>query len=145
MTKPGVYLVGLWTDDTANFKTVHDYLAAKALPGYLGYLTLPQRCTPAELDEQMLQWSLPASISLVDGKVLKGTSKYGFGSSSENDHALMLAAMDGQLEKIKDLIGKGADVNYSNPMDSRSTPLFFANIGGHTEIARILREAGARK
>ncbi len=144
MSIPEAYLVGLWTDDPLHFKRINDYLVAMELPGFLGHLILPQRRTPAEFSQQMLQWSLPASISLVDGKVVKGTIKYGVGIN-QNDHALMLAAMRGQLEGVKDLIGKGADVNYINPLDKRSTPLSYATRKGYTEIARILREAGARE
>ena len=113
ITKPGVYLVGLWTDDIASFKRVHSHLVEKGLAGYLGHLTLPLRLTPVEFGQQMIDWRLPASISLVDGKVVKGTSKYGIGIN-KNDHSLLDVAKRGQLENVKGLIGNGADVHEEN-------------------------------
>ena len=51
------------------------------------------------------------------------------------------AAMDGNIEVLKQAIADGADVNAKN--DSGLTPLHFAAWGGHKEIAELLIENGA--
>ena len=51
------------------------------------------------------------------------------------------AALNGEMEKVEELIGKGADPNKVDP-DGR-TALMFASFNGHTEIVRLLLDAGA--
>jgi len=51
------------------------------------------------------------------------------------------AALNGDLEKVKEMIGKGADPNDMD-QDGR-TALMYASFNGHTEIARQLLDAGA--
>lgn len=144
LSRIGLYLAALWTDDSSNFSKVHAHLASSAVPGYLGHFTLPGPCTVGEFHQMMGRLSLPASITLVNGEVVKGTSKYGIGID-RNDHALMLAAMRGQVAEVTRLIAQGADVNYVDPLDRRSTPLSYAMAGSHAEIVRLLRKAGARQ
>lgn len=50
----------------------------------------------------------------------------------------------GSLELVDLLIAAGADVNFAEPLLGR-TPLYNAMAGGHIEIARRLRQAGARR
>jgi len=55
----------------------------------------------------------------------------------------MMAALHGHTEVVKILIGASADVNAET--DNGSTALIAATEGGHTEIADILKWAGARR
>lgn len=55
---------------------------------------------------------------------------------------LMFAVIGGQLEMVEFLIERGADVNTKD--SSGKSALFFATQFDHDEIAKILREAGAK-
>jgi len=55
---------------------------------------------------------------------------------------LMMAAFIGSLDTCKALVSRDADVNYVEPLNSR-TPLMFAAQGGHTAIVSLLLENGA--
>ena len=55
--------------------------------------------------------------------------------------ALNDAALNGELERVKELIGQGADPN-SIDQDGR-TALMFASFNGHTETVRLLLDEGA--
>jgi beta-lactamase regulating signal transducer with metallopeptidase domain len=60
--------------------------------------------------------------------------------TASDENALMQASLRGRADVVRYLIAEGADVN------SRSgarTPLVMARMGGHPDIERILREAGA--
>jgi len=57
------------------------------------------------------------------------------------DVSLHTAARYGLLEKLKELIGKGADVNTKN--NEGQTPLDIASEQGHKEIVELLVEKGA--
>ncbi len=50
------------------------------------------------------------------------------------------AAIDGDTERVKQLLGEGADVNAP---DDAGTPLQWALFGGQTEVVRLLLENGA--
>jgi ankyrin repeat protein len=51
------------------------------------------------------------------------------------------AALNGDLEKVRELIGQGAD---PNEVDQEGrTALMYASFNGHTETVRLLLEAGA--
>jgi ankyrin repeat protein len=51
------------------------------------------------------------------------------------------AALNGELQKVKELMGQGAD---PNGVDQEGrTALMFAAFNGHTEIARLLLDAGS--
>jgi uncharacterized protein len=56
---------------------------------------------------------------------------------------LWTAAFHGHAEVVKALIAAGADVNITPPL--KASPLQIAQSEGHTEIAEILRQAGARQ
>lgn len=57
------------------------------------------------------------------------------------DEPLYGAASDGDVEKVRELIREGADVNYM--FDVPSTPLHAASQAGHVEVMEILLKAGA--
>jgi beta-lactamase regulating signal transducer with metallopeptidase domain len=63
-------------------------------------------------------------------------------------NSLHYAAADGDIEQVKLLIAKGADVNEKDkrgnaPQAPGQTPLLHAASGGHVEIARVLIASGA--
>lgn len=60
--------------------------------------------------------------------------------SSNSGKALIDAAMDGNFEKVKLLIEKGADVNAKN--NNGQTALMYASREGDLEIAKYLVENG---
>lgn len=51
------------------------------------------------------------------------------------------AALNGNLEKVKESIGKGADLNAVD--NEGRTALMYASFNGHTEIVRLLLNEGA--
>jgi cytohesin len=59
--------------------------------------------------------------------------------------ALPKAAYEGNLEEVKALVAKGADINAQWPKDANFTPLFFAVIKGHEYIRRIFDSPGFKK
>ncbi|MDC0307390.1 ankyrin repeat domain-containing protein [bacterium] len=65
----------------------------------------------------------------------------------EADHALLDAAEGGYIEEVKQAIAEGADVNAKDgyrPVHKLGlTPLNFAAMFGHTEIAELLIDKGA--
>ena len=54
---------------------------------------------------------------------------------------LMLASAMGNVEVVRELIERGADINQRGPR--KSTALMFAAGGGHLEIVKVLVERGA--
>jgi ankyrin repeat protein len=56
--------------------------------------------------------------------------------------ALHYAAVDGDISLVKYLIKHGANVNKSTA--EGSSPLFLAKLGGHNDMVKILRKAGAK-
>ena len=60
----------------------------------------------------------------------------------EHGHtALMRAALDGNTEKVKELIHQGVDINQRD--ENGRTALMFAVINSHYETMRVLLEYGA--
>jgi ankyrin repeat protein len=53
--------------------------------------------------------------------------------TAKDESPLMMAALKGQLELVKKLVDRGADVNKTG-----WTPLHYAATGGHLEIMRVL-------
>ena len=62
---------------------------------------------------------------------------------SDLDRKLIDAAIDGNITKVKALIEAGADVNVKD--EDGMTVLMCAVMAGNTEIANLLRAAGAEK
>ena len=62
-------------------------------------------------------------------------------TNSAGDSLLMLASYNGHPAIVRDLVGRGADVNKAN--DRGQTPLAGAVFKGHTSTAHLLYEAGA--
>lgn len=56
--------------------------------------------------------------------------------------ALQIAANQGQLEVVKVLIDKGADINYQHPI-SKNTALHLAALSNHPEVVTYLISKGA--
>jgi ankyrin repeat protein len=54
---------------------------------------------------------------------------------------LMRAALDGNTERVKELIHQGADINQRD--DNGRTALMFAVINAHYETMKVLLESGA--
>lgn len=55
---------------------------------------------------------------------------------------LIMSSFDGDFNKVKEYLAKGADINFKEPIYN-VTALFFALKGNNTEIARYLIEHGA--
>ena len=62
-------------------------------------------------------------------------------ADEHGDTALMRAALDGDTERVKDLIHQGADINQRD--DNGRTALMFAVINMHYETMKVLLEYGA--
>jgi ankyrin repeat protein len=56
---------------------------------------------------------------------------------------LLNACKDGNLEKVKQLLEKGADVNAKNKYGG--TALMYASYQGHEEIVKLLKSYGAKE
>ena len=56
--------------------------------------------------------------------------------------ALHYAAVNGDIDLVNYLVKNGANVNKATAEDS--SPLFLANLGGHDDVVKILRNAGAK-
>jgi hypothetical protein len=141
--KFGPYFAAMWTDTPANFTTLHDSLVATRVPGYLGYMTLPGRLEYQEVIKLFTrQLSLPASIAMRDGSIIKGTSKYGIGFHFA-DGALIHAAQMGELEAARKAIADGADVDCIDPNDRIATPIVHASNHGYLDIVKLLLQNGA--
>jgi ankyrin repeat protein len=67
---------------------------------------------------------------------LSAAEGYGHGHTS-----LMRAALDGDTEKVRELLLQGADVNQRD--DNGRTALMFAVINGHSDTMNVLLEYGA--
>ena len=57
------------------------------------------------------------------------------------DTPLMRAALDGNTERVRELINQGADVNQRD--DNGRTALMFAVVNRHSETVKVLLEHGA--
>lgn len=58
------------------------------------------------------------------------------------DGDLIIAADEGDISRVIDLLNRGANVNAYDYLHG-ATPLFFATINGHTEVVKKLIEYGA--
>lgn len=64
-------------------------------------------------------------------------------SCAGGNAGLIHAAERGDISTVKTLLAKDADVNAKRDIDGW-TPLMFASANGHSKVARLLRNAGAR-
>ena len=62
--------------------------------------------------------------------------------TGDGDTALHRAAARGQVEAVRLLVKRGADVNAVD--DEGTTPLILASYRGHVEVAKLLLQAGAK-
>ena len=72
------------------------------------------------------------------------TTRAELSAAEEYDHGhtpLMRAALDGNTERVRELIGEGADINQRD--DNHRTALMFAVINRHYETMKVLLEYGA--
>jgi ankyrin repeat protein len=67
---------------------------------------------------------------------LSAAEQYGHGHTS-----LMQAALDGDTERVRELINQGADINRRD--DNGRTALMFVVINRHDETMKVLLEHGA--
>src|SRR5262245_45806082 len=56
---------------------------------------------------------------------------------------LKMAASLGKMEVVKELLKKGADIQWRDPSDNGKTPLVKAILGGRFEVVKFLIESGA--
>lgn len=61
-------------------------------------------------------------------------------AKADNSMTLMEAIFDGNLESVKSLLDKGADVNAK--MEGGVTPLMVASVQGNLEVANLLLDRG---
>jgi ankyrin repeat protein len=81
------------------------------------------------------------SVAVPDQTTPAATSPVPQQISNGDQQAMNDAALNGQLEKVKESIDKGADPN--NVDQEGRTALMFASFNGHTEIVRLLLDEGA--
>src|SRR4030095_3393671 len=81
-------------------------------------------------------WPPDAGGIMTTRAELSAAEEYGHGHTP-----LMRAALDGNTEKVKELIQQGADVNERD--DNGRTALMFAVINTHYETMKLLLEYGA--
>jgi uncharacterized protein len=62
---------------------------------------------------------------------------------TQRNRALNHAAALGQLDKVKDLLKQGADIQWRDPANNGKTPLVKAILGGRFETVKYLLENGA--
>ena len=65
------------------------------------------------------------------------------GTLTTTDAGLIEAARKGETAEVKALLANGADVNA--PGQNGMTALFYAALGGHTDIVELLKKAGAKE
>ena len=87
----------------------------------------------------------PSKAQVTALKVLKLQNKY-FGTDESGMEeilypSLLVAAQNGKVERVKELIARGENVNQIGP--SYLTALHWAASGGHHEVCKLLLEAGA--
>ena len=62
---------------------------------------------------------------------------------TQRNRTLNLAAALGQLDKVKELLKQGADIQWRDPANNGKTPLVKAILGGRFETVKYLLENGA--
>ena len=112
--------------------------------------------TPLNLNAEKYIWKKkqadlekrdPSKAQITARKVLKLQNRY-FGTGTSETAmqeimypTLLVAAQNGKVERVKELISKGENVNQIGP--SYFTALHWAASGGHHEVCKLLLQAGA--
>jgi uncharacterized protein len=89
----------------------------------------------------LVLWTIPATSSTVCAQEKKDPK--GDDDKTELNKALKAAAGLGKVEMVKDLINKGADVQFRDPMENGKTPLVKSILAGHLDVVKVLLENGA--
>ncbi len=89
----------------------------------------------------LMIWGLgmPAGASDVEGSPAQRPDTEIAPLNGKTD--LMIAAKEGQVERVRELVAAEADVNRANA--NGGTPLMYAALGGNAEIVRMLLDNGA--
>ena len=117
----------------------HNYIQVLTIftsVGILIALGIPQLVKRLHLDGVSAFWFLAGAFII--SYSLLGISVY---AKDRNDRQLQKAAREGDIDKIKALLLKGADVNRKD--ENGLSPLMYASWGGYTEVARVLVDHGA--
>ncbi len=90
--------------------------------------------------------AIDLTTAAATGRVEDVCSLLAAASDEERQRALALAAQHGHLAVVRLLLEAGEDPNRFSPVGvhSQATPLHQAALAGHTDIARLLVEHGAR-
>ncbi len=89
---------------------------------------------------------LACSAALVSQDAVLGQAKKDEKADDEKTQLnkdLISAASLGKLEAVKDLLKKGADIQWQDPTHNRKTPLVKAVMSGKVEVVKYLLEQGA--
>jgi ankyrin repeat protein len=89
---------------------------------------------------------LVCCTALVNQSAVLGQDKKDAKADDEKtqlNKALNLAASIGKLDTIKDLLKKGADIQWPDPAGNGKTPLVRAIMSGRLEVVKFLMENGA--
>ncbi len=127
------------TRNRPSFSLYHNYIQVLTIftsVGILLALGIPQLIKRLHLDGLTAFWFLTGTFFFAYS--LLGISVY---ARDRNDRQLQKAAREGKIDKIKEVLLKGADVNKRD--DLGLSPLMHAAWGGYTEIAKVLVENGA--
>ncbi len=82
-------------------------------------------------------------VDAVRGMFLRSAAKKRAEAAGDAGSALTALAQGGQVDMVRRLVEAGADVNAEN--EYGFTALRLAVLEGHADVAKVLREAGARE
>lgn len=85
-------------------------------------------------------------FGFVSGRPMRGQEKVTAVTTDEQvalNKALKMAASLGQIDKIKELLRQGADIQWRDKTDNGKTPLTRAVLGGRFEAVKLLIDSGA--
>ena len=123
----------------SSFSPYHNYIQVLTIftsVGILIALGIPQIIKRLHLDGVNAFWFLTGAF--VFAYSLLGMSVY---FKDRNDRQLQKATREGNIEKVKELLLKGAEVN--KPDGRGVTPLMYAAWAGYTELVKVLVNNGA--
>jgi ankyrin repeat protein len=93
------------------------------------------------LEERRGASLLELATSMKHDEIVRLLTERGGKAGAGSGRALYVAAMAGDTESVRRLIGAGAEID--RPMDAYGSPLAVAAENGHTETVSLLLEAGA--